>query len=165
MQSATAALVNVAQNTLVSGREAGRWGNAHANLVPYQLFHAADRPMVLAVGNDGQWQAAARALGLDDLAADPALATNAGRLAHRARVVEAIAGVVRQRSAADWMACLDAVGVPCGVVRSVTEALADVAASSRSGVSPLWNGQLYLEPPTLDQDGVSVREKRWKIFT
>lgn len=165
MQSATAALVNVAQNALVSGTEAGRWGNAHANLVPYQLFHAADRPMVLAVGNDGQWQVAARALGLDDLAADPTLVTNAGRLAHRARVVEAIAGVIGQRSAADWMARLDAVGVPCGVVRGVAEALAGVTVSSRTGVSPLWNGQVYLEPPTLDQDGVSVREKRWSIFT
>ena len=53
--SALAALANVAQNTLVSGRDARRWGNAHANLVPYQLFAAADRPFVLAVGADAQW--------------------------------------------------------------------------------------------------------------
>src|SRR4051812_26999052 len=58
--SAEAALVNVAQNTLVSGRPAMRWGNAHPNLVPYQLFEAADRPVVIAVGNDAQWLACAR---------------------------------------------------------------------------------------------------------
>src|SRR5690348_188909 len=78
--SATAALVNVAQNALVTGVEPRRWGNAHPNLVPYELFDAADRPIVVAVGNDAQWIACTRALGLDALADDPALATNAGRL-------------------------------------------------------------------------------------
>ena len=68
--SATAALVNVAQNTLVSGEEPARWGNAHPNLVPYQLFATADRPIVLAVGSDPQWLACCRALGREDLAAD-----------------------------------------------------------------------------------------------
>jgi crotonobetainyl-CoA:carnitine CoA-transferase CaiB-like acyl-CoA transferase len=55
--SARAALVNVAQNVLVSGEDAVRWGNAHPNLVPYQLFDAADRAFVVAVGSDGQWHA------------------------------------------------------------------------------------------------------------
>src|SRR6476620_3122393 len=55
--SARAALVNVAQNVLVSGNDAQRWGNAHPNLVPYQLFDAVDRPIVIAVGSDGQWRA------------------------------------------------------------------------------------------------------------
>ena len=66
--SATAALVIVAQNVLVSGRDAMRWGNAHPNLVPYQLFDASDRPIVIAVGSDAQFEACARALGLDELA-------------------------------------------------------------------------------------------------
>jgi RNA polymerase sigma-70 factor (ECF subfamily) len=88
--SAEAALVNVAQNTLVGGRPPARWGNAHANLVPYQLFQASDRPLVVAVGNDPQWQAAMRALELPELGNDEALATNAGRLAQRERVVGAI---------------------------------------------------------------------------
>ena len=66
--SARAALINVAQNALVSGEDARRWGNAHANLVPYQLFPARDRPIVIAVGNDEQWQACLRVLGLRDLA-------------------------------------------------------------------------------------------------
>ena len=90
--SARGALVNVAQNALVSGVDARRWGNAHANLVPYQLFHASDRPIVVAVGSDEQWFACVRALGLTQLEHDAELATNRGRLAHRERVVGAFEG-------------------------------------------------------------------------
>src|SRR5205823_9482563 len=90
VDSARAALVNVAQNVLVSGKDAARWGNAHANLVPYQLFQAADRPFVIAVGSDGQWRACANALGLRDLAEDDALRTNAGRVQNRERIVSAL---------------------------------------------------------------------------
>src|SRR5205814_7438139 len=68
--SARAALVNVAQSAMVSGTDAARWGNAHANLVPYQLFHAQDRPLVIAVGTDAQWRACASALGLTQLGED-----------------------------------------------------------------------------------------------
>ena len=64
--SATAALVNVAQNALVTGEEPQRWGNAHANLVPYELFSTADRPIVIAVGNDAQWLSCAAALDLPE---------------------------------------------------------------------------------------------------
>jgi crotonobetainyl-CoA:carnitine CoA-transferase CaiB-like acyl-CoA transferase len=84
--SARAALVNVGQNALVSGHDAKRWGNAHPNLVPYQLFRAADKPIVIAVGSDAQWLACARALGLEALAADSSLAVGSGRdLARGAR--------------------------------------------------------------------------------
>ncbi|HEY0928749.1 MAG TPA: CoA transferase [Gemmatimonas sp.] len=162
--SAVAALVNVTQNSLVSGKPSKRWGNAHPNLVPYQLFHAEDRPLVIAVGNDGQWQQAAKALGLADLAADPALATNAGRLAQRDRVVSAIAARVGEASAQQWVSRLDAVGVPCGLVREVHEALADVTASARTGVTPLLNGRVRFEPPLLDEHGVTIREKQWSSF-
>lgn len=159
--SALAALVNVTQNSLVSGRDARRWGNAHANLVPYQLFHAADRALVIAVGADAQWPQAALALGLDDLAVDPALRTNAGRLAQRERIVRAITERVRGESAAHWMHALEARGVPCGVVRTVAEALRDVSASARTGVPPLWNCRVRLAPPRLDEHGVSIRAKHW----
>lgn len=162
--SALAALVNVTQNVLVSGAPARRWGNAHPNLVPYQLFHAADRSLVIAVGSDGQWKQAATALGLTELAADPALATNAGRLAARDRVVTAIGERVRGAPAQHWVDLLDAVGVPCGLVRTVQEALSDVTASARSGVPPLLNGRVRFEPPRLDEHGVTIREKQWSLF-
>ena len=163
--SATAALVNVAQNALVSGEEPRRWGNAHPNLVPYQLFHAADRPLVVAVGTDAQWRALTSALGLDALGGDPDLATNAGRVTARDHVVHALAAVLRTQSAATWCARLDAAGVPCGLVRGVREALADVTGSAHTGVPPLLGGTIRQAPPSLDADGVSVREKRWDCFS
>ena len=166
--SALAALANVAQNTLVSGRDARRWGNAHANLVPYQLFAAADRPFVLAVGADAQWPPAARALGLVDLAVEPILATNAGRVEHRDRVVAAIAAAVGQRPAADCIAALDRVGVPCGVVRGVHEALqqaeAGGEASPRTGIAPQSHGRVRYEPPHLDEHGALIRNHHWSVF-
>ena len=166
--SALAGLANVAQNALVSGREARRWGNAHANLVPYQLFAAADRPFVLAVGADSQWPPAARALGLDELAADPALGTNAGRVAHRDRVVAAIAAAVAPHPAAEWIAALESVGVPCGLVRGVQEALQEAIdqgdASPRTGIAPQGHGRVRYEPPLLDAHGALIRHHRWSAF-
>ena len=166
--SALAALANVAQNTLVSGRDAGRWGNAHANLVPYQLFDAADRPFVLAVGADAQWPPAARALGLHALATDPALATNAGRVQHRERVVAEINAAVVRRPAAEWIDALELHGVPCGLVRGVQEALQhrvdDGLASPRSGIAPQANGSVRYDPPRLDEHGALIRHNHWSAF-
>jgi crotonobetainyl-CoA:carnitine CoA-transferase CaiB-like acyl-CoA transferase len=163
--SATAALVNVAQNTLVSGRDAARWGNAHPNLVPYQLFEAADRPMIIAVGNDGQWRALALALGLEHLAADESVATNAGRLANRERLVGAVAERLRARPAREWSSLLDAAGVPCGVVRTVLEALGSAAASPLTGVAPaVPPGRVRRPPPRLDEHGAQVRALGWAAF-
>ncbi len=162
--SATAALVNVAQNALVTGADARRWGNAHPNLVPYQLFEAADRPLVIAVGSDAQFAACARALGLDALADDPGLATNAGRLAKRERVVAAIAAAVRTRPAAAWLAALDRAGVPCGVVKPVLEALREVAASPLTGVAPSAPATVRRPPPLLDEHGARVRAVGWEAF-
>ena len=164
-RSAAAALVNVAQNALVTGRDAARWGNAHPNLVPYQLFDAADRPIVIAVGSDTQWVACVHALDLPELATDAALSTNAGRLAQRDRVVKAIAARVRQQPAAAWALRLDAAGVPNGLVKSVLEALREEPASPLSGVAPSVPGSVRLPPPRLDEHGVLVRKEGWNAFT
>jgi crotonobetainyl-CoA:carnitine CoA-transferase CaiB-like acyl-CoA transferase len=164
-KSATAALVNVAQNVLVSGSDAKRWGNAHPNLVPYQLFDASDRAMIVAVGNDRQWLTLATALGLDDLARDPSLATNAGRIAERDRVVNAVADRLRTRQAAEWSALLDREGVPCGIVRTVREALGTVDASPLTGVAPtIPPGAVRLPPPRLDEHGDAIRSTGWGAF-
>ena len=163
-RSAAAALVNVAQNALVSGGDAKRWGNAHANLVPYQLFTAADRALVIAVGSDAQWRACARALDLPALADDAALATNAGRLARRTEVVRAIAEKVRSASADHWLARLDAAGVPAGRVKSVLEVLAEVEASPLTGVAPSVPGSVRLPPPRLDEHGPLIRKRGWGAF-
>jgi crotonobetainyl-CoA:carnitine CoA-transferase CaiB-like acyl-CoA transferase len=164
LHSATAALVNVAQNALVSGRDAVRWGNAHPNLVPYELFEASDRPIVIAVGSDAQFAACARALALDALASDDRYRTNAGRLAHRDAVVGAIRERVRTEPAAAWLAALERAGVPCGVVKPVLEALQAVEASPGTGVAPQMPGTVRRPPPALDQHGAIVRERGWGAF-
>lgn len=162
--SARAALVNVAQNTLVSGRDSRRWGNAHPNLVPYQLFHAADRPIIVAVGSDAQWVACARAVGLASLADDPTLATNAGRIAQRDRIAAAFAERLATQPAAKWGADLDTAGVPNGVVKSVLEALRDTAASPLTGVPPSVPGTVRFAPPGLDEHGALIRKRGWDAF-
>ncbi len=162
--SAAASLVNVAQNALLTGREASRWGNAHANLVPYQLFDAADRSLVVAVGSDTQWRACALALDLPALANDERLSTNAGRLAHRGEVVDALARRLGERPAAEWLAALGRAGVACGVVKSVLEVLREVEASPLTGVAPSVPGRVRLPPPRLDEHGEEVRRRGWDAF-
>jgi crotonobetainyl-CoA:carnitine CoA-transferase CaiB-like acyl-CoA transferase len=163
--SAEAALVNVAQNGLVSGQPASRWGNAHANLVPYQLFQAADRALVIAVGSDRQWRACAVALELVALAEEDALRTNVGRLAHRDRIVREIAARVRERPAQVWLEQLSAAGVPCGLVRSVTEVLASTDASALTGMPPSVPGTVRRPPPMLGEHSDVVRTAGWAAFT
>jgi crotonobetainyl-CoA:carnitine CoA-transferase CaiB-like acyl-CoA transferase len=162
--SARAALVNVAQNVLVSGSDAERWGNAHPNLVPYQLFEAEDRPFVIAVGSDGQWRACANALGLNDLAEDDVLRTNAGRLKNRERVVSGVAERVKGMTAQHWIGRLGSAGVPCGIVRTIAEVLKGADADPRIGVPPSVPGSIRHPPPKLDEHGESIRTMGWRAF-
>ena len=163
--SARAALVNVAQNALVSGAPARRWGNAHANLVPYQLFRASDRDLVIAVGTDAQWKSLAAVLQLHELSADPALATNAGRLAQRDRVVHRVAEALAQAPAAEWQKKLDAARVPCGIVKTVLEAIDEATgASPVTGMPAATGGRVRLPPPRLDEHGALIRGSGWSAF-
>lgn len=164
LESARAALVNVAQNTLVDGHDARRWGNAHPNLVPYQLFRAADKPLVIAVGNDAQFAACARAIGLEALAEDASLATNAGRLANRERVVDAFTAQLATQPASYWLERLDRAGVPSGVVLTVLEALRDAKASALTGMASSVNGTVRFPPPFLDEHGELIRREGWRAF-
>ena len=165
IDSARAALVNAAQGVLVSGKDARRWGNAHANLVPYQLFHARDRAIVIAVGSDAQWRACATALGLEGMALDQSLRDNRGRMAQRERVTLAIAQAVSNRTAAEVAAALDDVGVPCGLVKSVAESIAGAPAeSATAGMPPSAGGSVRFAPPRLDQHGAAIRAHGWAAF-
>lgn len=164
VDSARAALVNVAQGVLVSGREPTRWGNAHPNIVPYQLFRAADKPIVIAVGSDAQWVACAKAIGLTDLAADESLATNAGRLAQRQRIVDAFSRRLSTQPATVWRERLDAASVPNGVVKSVLEALEDTNASVLTGMPSSVGGTVRFPPPGLDEHGDAIRQGSWSVF-
>jgi len=162
--STRAALINVAQNALVSGKDASRWGNGHPNLVPYQLFHTADQPLVIAVGTDAQWLGCARALGLTELANDPSLALNAGRVKQRARVVHAFEQVLGGRSAEEWRERLAAAHVPVGIVRPVLDVVREAGGSPETGMPSSVGGVVRFPPPALDEHGVLVREHGWDAF-
>ncbi len=165
VHSSVAALVNVAQNVMVTGSEARRWGNAHPNLVPYQLFAAADRPMIIAVGSDSQWRGCARALDLPELGEAPHLRTNAGRVAHRAEVVTALGERLVMRPAAEWRERLEEQGVPSGLVCSVREAIGALGNGSAStGIPPSVPGTVRLPPPALDEHGDVIRRFGWAAF-
>jgi crotonobetainyl-CoA:carnitine CoA-transferase CaiB-like acyl-CoA transferase len=163
--SARGALLNVAQNVLVSGRDAMRWGNAHPNLVPYQLFRAADRAIVIAVGSDAQWVSCVKALDLATLAADGALATNAGRLAQRERIVKEFSRRLAEEPAATWQERLARAGVPAGLVRGIREVVEEVGASSVSGMPSSVGGRVRFPPPLLDEQGSVIRHSGWRVFT
>ena len=131
LDSGLAGLVNVAQNALITGLDPERHGNAHPNIVPYQDFETASGRLAVAAANDGLFRALCRAIELDELAADERFATNAGRVEHRTELVAQLARRFHERSSAEWVAVLDAAGVPVGQVRSVPDALAAAAAAGR----------------------------------
>ncbi|WP_438854658.1 CaiB/BaiF CoA transferase family protein [Agromyces sp. M3QZ16-3] len=124
LQSLLSALTNQASSTLATGTPPRRLGNQHPSIAPYAVFRAADRELVIAVGNDRQFRALAGVLGLHDLADDARFLTNADRVAHRdelrAMLEQALAGA----SAAHWIDALAAAGVPAGLVNDVAEAIA-----------------------------------------
>jgi len=123
LDSALSALVNVAESTLVTGDEAGRHGNAHPNIAPYQLLQAADGPIAVAAANDGLFAKLCAALGRGELLDDPRFATNADRVRNRAELVALLEQTLAERPAAEWIDVLTAAGVPVGKVRGVLEAL------------------------------------------
>jgi len=127
LDAGLAGLVNVAQNALVSRREPERHGNAHPNIVPYQDFETASGRIAVAAANDGLFRAMCRVLGLVELGDEERFATNPARVENRGELIPLLAERLRKRSAEDWVALLDAAGVPVGKVRTVPEALAAAA--------------------------------------
>ena len=125
LESALAWLANVGSNYLVSGEEPKRYGNAHPNIVPYQSFHAKDRPLALAVANPRQFRRFCELAGRPELADDPRYATNADRLAHRAELVAQIQALIEQRTADEWLRLLNDNGIPAGPINTVSQAFAD----------------------------------------
>lgn len=107
-----AAQVNVAQAFLTSGQVPPRQGNAHLQIVPYQLFETADGHIVLAVGNDGQWQRFCRAVQRQDLSSDPRFVTNTDRVRHRNELIPLLEPILKGRSTAAWQRLLGEAEVP-----------------------------------------------------
>ena len=132
--SALASLVNQASSYLCTGRPPRAMGNRHPSITPYETLATADRPLVVAVGNDGQFARLCRVLGVAGAAADPRFATNADRVANRDDLVALLEEALAARGAAQWVAALGEAGVPCGLVNDVGEAF---ALADRLGLDPV----------------------------
>ena len=135
LDTALSALVNVAASALLTGAEPARYGNAHANIVPYQTFAAADGLVAVAAANDGLYRRLCAALERPALAEDERFRTNEDRVEHREELVAELASVFVTRPTDEWVARLTATGVPVGKVRGVLEALAEAEHAGRAGTA------------------------------
>jgi crotonobetainyl-CoA:carnitine CoA-transferase CaiB-like acyl-CoA transferase len=131
MDVATGIMANQALNYLASGRAPGLMGNAHPNLAPYAVFDCKDGWLILATGNDGQFQRLCAILGLADMAAAPEFATNADRVTNRAAMTERIIAATRTWAKADLLAACEAEGVPAGPINDMAEVFADPQVVAR----------------------------------
>ncbi|HEY8950637.1 MAG TPA: CaiB/BaiF CoA-transferase family protein [Rhizomicrobium sp.] len=127
-----AALANQAMNYLAGGMVPIRLGNAHPNIVPYQVFATADGHLILAVANDGQFRRFCKASGLDHLSADPRYATNAQRVGHRETLVAQLKETFAKRTTSEWIAVLEGANVPCGPINTVDQVFSDPQAQARA---------------------------------
>jgi crotonobetainyl-CoA:carnitine CoA-transferase CaiB-like acyl-CoA transferase len=128
---ALAAQVNVAQAFLTSGNVPKRQGNAHLQIVPYQLFATADGYLVLNVGNDGQWKAFCTAAGAPELGTEPRFTTNRQRVELRAEVVPKVEALMKQFATSDWEKRLSDANVPHAVVRTYADVFRDPQTMAR----------------------------------
>lgn len=126
-----ATLANQSMNYLASGKVPGRYGNAHANIVPYQVFRAADRDFIIACGNDSQFVALCDAIGLPELPADPRFIRNADRVRNREQVVDILAAHFLGGMADEWVAKIHAVKVPVGAINNIAQALEEPQVQAR----------------------------------
>ncbi|MEP7181035.1 MAG: CaiB/BaiF CoA-transferase family protein [Betaproteobacteria bacterium] len=125
LDSAVAMMATMSHNYLMTGTPPGRIGNAHQNIVPYEVFACADGHLILAVGNDGQFAKFCAAAGKPEWADDPRFAKNADRVRNRDVLVPLIAAVVRTRSQKDWLAALEPLAVPCGPINRLDQVFDD----------------------------------------
>ena len=126
-----AMLANMNMNYLTSGKAPGRAGNAHPNIVPYQVFAAADGYVIVAVGNDSQFVKFCGVAGAPQLASDTRYRRNADRVRNREVLIGKLEAIMRARPVAFWVEQLDAAGVPCGPINDVAHALADPQVAAR----------------------------------
>lgn len=134
LDTQVAMLANLGANYLVSGQVPQRAGNAHQNIVPYQVFEVADGHVILAVGNDAQFARFCSVAGLAELANDARFTRNAERVRHRAALVPRIAAVMRGRTRADWLQTLEAAQIPCGPINDLAQVFDDPQVAARGMV-------------------------------
>ncbi|MEQ8367150.1 MAG: CaiB/BaiF CoA-transferase family protein [Roseicyclus sp.] len=143
---ATAFMANQAMNYLTTGKAPERIGNAHQNLTPYQVFDCSDGWIIIATGNDPQYQRLCRLLGLDDMATAPAFLTNADRIANRDEMTRRLTEATLQRSKAELLAACEADGVPAGPINDLAEVFDDPQVKAR-GMQLDLDGVPGVRPP------------------
>ena len=150
LDTQVAMLANMGANYLVGGKVPQRAGNAHQNVVPYQVFEVkapADAPsgskdhMILAVGNDHQFAKFCAVASHHEIATDPRFVKNMGRVTHRAELVPMLESIMMTRTKAEWLSALEAAKVPCGAINNLAEVFADPHVQSRHMVTP-WSHPL-----------------------
>ena len=161
-----------ASNYMHSSKTPLRMGNAHVNIVPYQVFATKDGHIVIAVGNDGQFERFCTLAGHPEVAADPRYARNSSRVERRAELVSVMAAWMLERTTAQWVALLEPHAVPCAPILSIPDALAHPQVVARgmrveTGGIPMlatpmrFDGQrpvAPLAPPRLDEHGEAIRQ-------
>lgn len=171
LDAQVAMLANQASNYFASGRAPGRIGNAHVNIVPYQVFATRDGHIVLAIGNDGQFARFCELADRPQVGRDPRYAGNAARVALRDELVTMIAGWMRERTTAEWTALLEASGVPCAPILAIDQVFAhpqviargmkvDVAGTPTVATPMRFDGERPVAarpPPALDEHGAAIR--------
>ena len=184
-----AMIANQASNYFVSGITPKRMGNAHVNIVPYQVFSTQDGHIVIATGNDRQYQTLCKLAGHAGYANDPRYADNEGRVTRRAELVPVIAAWMLTRTTAEWMALLEPQAVPCAPILDIPQVFEHAQVRHRGmkqAVNRLDGRQQEhpvqmvappmrfdgvramadLAPPMLDEHGQAIRAgKVWKSST
>lgn len=130
---------NQAMNYLSTGTAPGRTGNYHPNLTPYQVFDCADGYIIIATGNDGQYQRLCALLGLDWMAEAPEFLKNADRIANRDRMIDLLMAETRKRSKADLLSGCEDRGIPAGPINDLAEVFDDPQIAAR-GMQVELNG-------------------------
>ena len=131
LDTQVAMLANLGANYLATGVAPQRAGNAHQNIVPYQVFEVADGHLILAVGNDQQFARFCDVAGCPGLAADARFARNAGRVRGRGELVPLLAAILRSRTREQWLTSLDEAKVPCGPINDLADVFADPQVVAR----------------------------------
>jgi crotonobetainyl-CoA:carnitine CoA-transferase CaiB-like acyl-CoA transferase len=131
LDTQVAVLANQAMNYLVTGVAPERLGNAHPNIVPYQVFVASDGHIIVAVGNENQFARMCEVIGRSELASDARFATNASRVNNRDELIAILQGIFAARTMRDWLESLERAGVPCGPINTVADVFADPQVQAR----------------------------------
>lgn len=163
LDTQVAMLANLGANYLVTQKAPRRAGNAHQNIVPYQVFEVSDGHLILAVGNDGQFQRFCAVAGSAALAIDDRFTSNASRVRNRDSLVALLAPVLRSRTRADWLSALEAAKVPCGPINDLADVFADPQVLARQMTTTVLHplaGDLALVASPMKLSATPVKVER-----